>query len=166
MSDTVLAACRHLAVAATLIAAYPAIAAEQPAAAPAQSPAPAPTAAPAAPATGGIALELNKLEAYEKGCRAYMVLNNTSDLTYQSFKIEFVLFQSDGIIGRRFAFDLAPLKQQKKTVKLFDLDSVGCDKIGSFLINEVIECKSEAGAQNDCLQRLTTSTLTNVSISK
>lgn len=123
-------------------------------------------ATPAAPATGATALELNKLETYDKGCRAYMVVNNSSEDTYQSYKLDLVLFQSDGVIGRRFALDLAPLKPQKKTVKLFELDGVACDKIGSFLINEVMECKTDGGAQSDCLQKLTTSTLTNVQISK
>ncbi len=122
--------------------------------------------APAAPASGAIALELNKLETYDKGCRAYMVVNSSSDATFQSYKLDLVLFQSDGVIGRRFALDLAPLKPQKKTVKLFELDGVSCDKIGSFLVNEVMECKTDAGAQTDCLQKLTTSTLTNVQISK
>lgn len=126
----------------------------------------APAATPAPAAAGATALELNKLEPYDKGCRAYMVVNNTSDTSYQSYKLDLVLFQADGVIGRRFALDLAPLKPQKKTVKLFELDGVGCDKIGSFLINEVMECKSDAGAQSDCLQRMTTSTLTNVQISK
>ena len=118
------------------------------------------------PQPGATALELNKLEPYEKGCRAYMVVNNGSDATFQSYKLDLVLFQSDGVIGRRFALDLAPLKPQKKTVKLFELDGVGCDKIGSFLVNEVMECKTDAGPQADCLQKLTTSTLTNVQISK
>lgn len=119
-----------------------------------------------APAEGGIALELNKLEAYDKGCRAFIVANNTSDVTYQSFKLDVVLFQSDGVIGRRFALDLAPLKPKKRTVKLFELDGQGCDKIGSFLINDVMECKTDTGAQVDCLQHLTTSSLTSVQISK
>ena len=95
-----------------------------------------------------------------------MVVNSSSDATFQSYKLDLVLFQSDGVIGRRFALDLAPLKPQKKTVKLFELDGVGCDKIGSFLVNEVMECKTDAGAQTDCLQKLSTSTLTNVQISK
>ena len=120
----------------------------------------------AAPTESGIALELNKLEAYDKGCRAFIVANNTSDVTYQSFKLDVVLFQSDGVIGRRFALDLAPLKPKKRTVKLFELDSQGCDKIGSFLINDVMECKTDTGAQADCLQHLTTSSLTSVQISK
>ena len=131
----------------------------------AAEPAPATTAG-AAPAPGSTTLELNKLETYDKGCRAYMVVNNGSDATYQSFKLDLVLFQSDGVIGRRFALDLAPLKPQKKTVKLFDLEGIACDKIGSFLINDVLECKSEAGPAPDCLQHLKTSTLTNVQLSK
>ena len=40
------------------------------------------------------------------------------------------------------------------------------DRIGSFLINDVMDCKAEAGPAPDCLQRLTTSTLTNVQFSK
>ncbi|HMN37091.1 MAG TPA: hypothetical protein PKD49_05185 [Hyphomicrobium sp.] len=117
-------------------------------------------------ADGAIALELNKLEAYDKGCRAFIVVNNTSDVNYQSFKLDVVLFQSDGVIGRRFALDLAPLKPKKRTVKLFELDGQDCDKIGSFLINDVMECKTDSGAQADCLQNVTTSSLTNVQISK
>jgi hypothetical protein len=113
-----------------------------------------------------VALELNKLETTEKGCRAYVVLNNPTDVSYQSFKLDLVLFQTDGVIGRRVALDLAPVKAQKKTVKLFDLDSMACDKIGSFLINDVIECKTETGAADNCLQRLTTSTLSSVKLSK
>lgn len=125
------------------------------------------TAAPAAAAPAGeLALQLNKLETYEKGCRAYMVVNNTTATSYQAYKLDLVLFQEDGVIGRRFALDLAPLKPQKRTVKLFELDGVGCDKIGSFLINEVMECKAESGPEADCLQKMTTSSLTNVQISK
>ncbi|MEQ1652135.1 MAG: hypothetical protein ABL897_06590 [Hyphomicrobium sp.] len=120
----------------------------------------------AAPSDAAIALELNKLETTDKGCRAYIVVNNPTDTVYQSYKLDLVLFQADGVIGRRVALDLAPLKAQKKTVKLFDLEGIACDKIGSFLINDVMDCKTEAGAADNCLQRMTTSTLSNVKLSK
>lgn len=120
----------------------------------------------AAAASPSVALELNKLEPTEKGCRAYVVVNNPTDTVYQSYKLDLVLFQADGVIGRRVALDLSPVKAQKRTVKLFDLDGMACDKIGSFLINDVMECKSEAGAAENCLQRLTTSSLSNVKLSK
>ena len=109
---------------------------------------------------------MNKLEPADKGCRAYLVINNPTDTAYQSFKIDLVLFQTDGVIGRRFSIDLAPLRAQKKSVKLFDIDGIACDKIGSLLINDVMECKADGNAVDNCLQHLTTSTLTNVQLSK
>ena len=154
VSNRVSAAWPVATAAVCLLAASPALSAET---------TPAAAATPAATSTS---LELNKLETYDKGCRAYMVVNNTSDVTYQAYKLDLVLFQADGIIGKRFALDLAPLKPQKKTVKLFELDGVGCDKIGSFLINEVMECKADSGPVADCLQRMSTSSLTAVKISK
>ena len=76
------------------------------------------------------------------------------------------MFQPDGIIGRRFALDLAPLRPDKRTVKLFDLDGANCDGIGSFLVNDVMECRTAAGPANDCLARLKVKSLTKVEISK
>ena len=80
--------------------------------------------------------------------------------------VGFELDGADGVIGRRVALDLSPVKAQKRTVKLFDLDGMACDKIGSFLINDVMECKAETGAAENCLQRLTTTSLSNVKLSK
>jgi hypothetical protein len=113
-----------------------------------------------------LSVELNKLETSEKGCRAYLVINNTTDAAYQSLKLDLVMFQQDGVIGKRFALDLAPLKAQKKTVKLFDLEGTACDKVGSFLINDVVECKAEAGPVADCLQKMTVKSITPVTLSK
>jgi hypothetical protein len=123
---------------------------------------------PASPpaATEGISLELNKLEASDKGCRAYVVVSNPTETTYDAYKLDLVMFQPDGIIGRRFALDLAPLKPTKRTVKLFDLDGTQCDGIGSFLINDVLECRAGAGPVNDCLASMKVNSLTKVEISK
>ena len=114
----------------------------------------------------GLTVELNKLEPQGNGCRAYLVVNNESATQYQTLKLDLVLFQPDGVIGRRFAIDLAPLKPSKRAVKLFDLDGVACDKIGSFLINEVVECKSDAGPLNDCLAGITVKSLTPIQLTK
>jgi hypothetical protein len=118
------------------------------------------------PAGGSVNLELNKLEPVNGNCRAYVVVDNKSETTFKSYKIDLVLFQTDGIIGKRFSIDLAPLRPHKKTVKLFDIDGLACDKIGSLLVNDVMECKSDAGAAENCLQNLTTSTLGKVQLSK
>jgi hypothetical protein len=122
---------------------------------------------PQTPPTGAsIHVELNKLEPVDNNCRAYLVVDNGTETAFKSFKIDLVLFQTDGVIGKRFSIDLAPLHPKKKTVKLFDIDGMACDKIGSLLVNDVMECKSDTGAGENCLQDLTTSTRTKVQLSK
>ncbi len=93
-------------------------------------------------------------------------MQNDSATQFQAVKLDLVLFQQDGVIGRRFAIDLAPLKPQKRTVKLFDLDELACDRIGSLLINDVVECKTADGPLDDCLAGLSVKSLTNVQLSK
>ena len=126
--------------------------------------APAQEAAPQA--EDDISLELNKLEPSDKGCRAYVVVSNSGDTPYDAYKLDLVMFQTDGVIGRRFALDLAPLRPAKRTVKLFDLDDTDCDKIGSFLVNDVLECHAKSGPVENCLARLKVSTLGKVELSK
>jgi len=114
----------------------------------------------------GITLELNKLEKSDKGCRAYVVVTNPTQTTYDAFKLDLVLFQADGVIGRRLALDLSPVRPDKRTVKLFELEGTKCDEIGSFLVNDVLECRTPAGPATDCLAHLKVKSLTKVEISK
>lgn len=132
----------------------------------AADPAPATEPAKAATEAAGTTIELNKLEPTDKGCRAYMVVNNQADKNFQSFKIDLVVFQPDGVIGRRLLVDFAPLKAQKKSVRLFEIEGVPCDKIGSLLINDVTECKADSAVIPGCLDNLKTSSLTKVQLSK
>lgn len=117
-------------------------------------------------ATAEISVELNKLEKSEKGCRAYVVVTNPTQTSYDAFKLDLVLFQTDGIIGRRFALDLAPVRPDKSTVKLFDLDGTDCETIGKFLVNDVMECRASGSPVTDCLARLKVKSLTKVEIAK
>jgi hypothetical protein len=115
---------------------------------------------------GSIAIELNKLEPQGRQCGAYFVINNANSTNYETFKLDLVLFRPDGVIGRRFAIDLAPIKSNKRTVKLFELADTACDEVGSFLINEVMECKGDSGPATDCLKDITLSSLTKVQLTK
>jgi hypothetical protein len=123
-------------------------------------------AGPAFAEPKALSVELNKLEPQGTGCRAYMVVQNDDDTTYKTFKLDLVLFQQDGVISRRFAMDLAPLKAKKRVVKLFDLDNIACDKIGELLINDVVECTAEAGPVENCLAGTTVKSLTSVQLKK
>ncbi len=116
--------------------------------------------------SGALSVELNKLESRDHGCRAYLVVTNKSTTTYQVLKLDLVLFQPDGVIGRRFAIELGPLKPDKRTVKLFDIDAISCDQIGSLLINDVLDCKAQSGPIPDCLAEITPSSLTKAQLTK
>jgi hypothetical protein len=113
-----------------------------------------------------VAIELNKLEPKGSDCRAYFVIDNKSDKTYETLKLDFILFRPDGIIDQRFAVELAPLKAKKRTVKLFDVASASCDDVGSFLINDVMECKAGSEDVADCLESLAVSSRTDNALNK
>lgn len=123
-------------------------------------------AQPSASQDEGVSLELNKLQASDKGCRAFLVVSNPSATKYDNFQIDLVMFQTDGVIGSRFAVELAPLLPSKRSIKEFVLTDTDCDGIGSFLVNDVMECRSDAGPVSDCLARLKVNSLTKVEISK
>ena len=115
---------------------------------------------------GAIEIQLNKLEPHGNQCRTYFVVTNGDTANYQVLKLDLVLFQPDGVIGRRFAVDLAPIKSKKRAVKLFELGDTSCDDIGSFLINEVMECRTDSGSVSDCLDDISVSSLTKAQLAK
>ena len=115
--------------------------------------------------TDAVSLELNKLEPTDKGCRAVLVINNPSATAYSALKLDLVMFEGD-VFTRRVALDLAPVRAEKRTVKLFELEDLSCDKISELLINDVMECKTGSGPSDSCLKRLTVSSLTKTKLSK
>lgn len=124
--------------------------------------------AKAAPSTenGQIEVELNKLETIDTGCRIYVVVNNKSDTEFKTLKLDLVLFRTDGIVDQRFFVDLAPLRKEKRIVKLFELSKVACNDIGSFLVNDVVECRNTTESVDNCLSRMSVSSLAKAKLSK
>lgn len=117
--------------------------------------------------TGGpISVELNKLEPIDTGCRIYVVVNNETESEFETLKLDLVLFKTDGIVDQRFFVDLAPLRKQKRIVKLFELGKVQCEEIGSFLVNDVVECRSGNEAVENCLGRLDVTSRASAKLSK
>jgi hypothetical protein len=99
-------------------------------------------------------LELNALDTADGRCRASFVIENKSDAALESLRLELVLFNRNGIVQRRLATELGPLRAAKTVVKAFALED-GCDDIGSILVNDVAACAPGDPAQ--CLDRLTLS---------
>lgn len=102
----------------------------------------------------GIAIELNKLEPIEGSCRAYFVVRPEGSAEYKEFKMELLVFDTGGIIQKWLAIDAAPLRAGKTSVKLFDVSGVGCDKIGSILLNDVTACADASGDIAGCVDRI------------
>ena len=71
-----------------------------------------------------------------------------------------------GVIGRRIAVDLGPVRPTKRAVKLFDLEGQPCDGIGSVLVNDVLECSADGAPVNDCLGQLELKSLSNIQLTK
>ncbi len=98
-----------------------------------------------------VRVELNKLEDREQGsCLAYLVFENERDQTFDTFRLDLVMFDQDGIIARRLALAAGPLHAGKTVVKMFEVGDLACDAIGRILLNEVSECEVANGDTPDC----------------
>lgn len=104
----------------------------------------------AATAGTGVGLELNKLEPEKDGCRLYMLFKNETAHDFTAFKMDVVVFDGDGIVDRRIALDAAPLNQGRTVLKTYPVAGMGCESIGSLLLNDVYECSDANGAVPDC----------------
>ncbi len=108
-------------------------------------------AASAAAQSTKLSVELNKLEAGDDACRAYLVLANDSGTTFTALKLDLVMFNPDGIVARRLAVDAAPLPANKTMLRVFDIDGLPCSEVSRLLLNDVIDCDSADGAVDGCL---------------
>jgi hypothetical protein len=124
------------------------------------------------PAVPLIPLELNKLEplsAPANGCRFYLVTSNPDAEPVTEFRLDLIVFGTDGVIARRVAVNLAPLPARKTAVRPFDLPGVPCDGVGRVLVNDVLACR--IGLRVDpppspCLERLQLSSHARAELAK
>ncbi len=110
----------------------------------------APSVAAAAPS---VSVELNKLEAADKDCRATLVVKNGKDTAFSELRLDLVVFDGDSVVAKRLIVDVAPLAAKKTSVKSFDIAGLGCDGISRLLLNDVPACGGDA----DCLGLVETS---------
>jgi hypothetical protein len=120
-------------------------------------------AASAAPAAASpVEIELNKLEAREGGCQAWLVARNVGSAQHDSLRLDVVLFDRDGVIARRLAVEAGPLPSQKTVVKAFVAEGLSCETVGSVLLNDVLSCAGEG----PCLDAVRVSARPPLSFSK
>ena len=99
---------------------------------------------------GKVLVELNKLELEDGSCQSYLVLQNGTNASFEGFTLDLVLFDTDGIIARRLAVEMAPLRAGKTSVKVFGLKDLACDAISRILVNDVLECQAAGTPRTDC----------------
>jgi hypothetical protein len=98
-----------------------------------------------------VRIELNTVENAENRCRMTFVIDNKTDHAFETLKVDFALFNTDGAVYRRMIADMGPLRASKTAVKTFATDG-DCAQLGSLLVNEVTACTP--GEPNACLDAL------------
>ena len=113
--------------------------------------------APAVRAAEGLSLDLNKLEPQGGSCRVTLVVVNGRPAAVEALKADFVIFGSDGVVARRLAVDLGRIAAEKTVVRVFEIPALGCEAVGSVLLNDLPTCRveGETTATADCLSATT-----------
>ena len=101
-----------------------------------------------------VAIELNRLDQQGQSCRASFVITNPGPDAYTGYKLDLVVFDKGGTITKRLAADIAPLRADKESVKIFDIPDTPCTGIGSILVNDVLDCRADDKPVADCAGNL------------
>jgi len=121
---------------------------------------------PAARAAG-LSIELNKVEDSAGACLGTFVISNGLGHGLDRFSLDLYIFDKDGVVARRVAIDLAPLRSDKTTVTRFPLIQGACDQVGRILVNDIPACRSsDDGAMLDCLSGLTLTSRAGIALTK
>jgi hypothetical protein len=96
-------------------------------------------------------LELNAAEPQQNRCQLSFLIENRTAQNLEALKLDLALFNTEGVIQRRLAVDLGPLRKAKTIVKAFGIET-DCAAIGAILVNDITACPPmEPGA---CLDQL------------
>lgn len=109
-----------------------------------------------------IGVQLNTLEADGDDCRAHLVLENGLDEALESFQLDMVVFDEDGIIQRRMVVEMAPLRAGSISVRAFRMTATSCDSVGRILINDINVCEGSEGAIDRCADYVQVESLADV----
>lgn len=107
-------------------------------------------AAGAAPAEDRLAVELNKFESVEGGCRSFFLFRNRTKLALEGFEMSLAILTADGVIDRLLTIDAAPLPAGRTTLKLFEIPDIACGAIGEVLLHDIASCRPQNAEEMDC----------------
>ena len=97
-------------------------------------------------------IELNNISVNNSICQVYIRVRNATETAYDAFKIDLAFFDKGGVINDRVLVDLAPLRDRKTSIHVFDMPDLDCDNVGEVLLNDITECVPDEGSArpSDC----------------
>ena len=114
----------------------------------------------ASPEPPVLSVELNALQASERGCRFTFVATNNLGGELASAAFELVLFDTSGMVSRITVVDFKDLAEGKTKVRQFDFSGVDCAGLGRVLVNDATECAGPGIEPKACIRYLKTGTRT------
>ncbi|MEM8790181.1 MAG: hypothetical protein AAGE80_01085 [Pseudomonadota bacterium] len=111
-----------------------------------------------------VRVELNKLEAAGEACQAYIVIENSTAQSFDKLALDLVMFDPDGVISRRLAVEMGPLRSGRTSVKVFGMDGTTCDGLSRILVNDILSCESDGTARKDCMDLIETASRSSVEL--
>ena len=108
----------------------------------------------AAAEQGGLIIELNKVEELGGACVASFVFQNKLGAGLDSFNVELILFDKDGVIVRRLVTAIASMPNGKTRVAVLRLHDGPCTGLSRALVNDILSCRAEGNGELDCLAGL------------
>lgn len=110
----------------------------------------------AAQSSGGLTVELNKVEASDAGgCSAFFLFRNETQNSFEGFEMSLAILDGNGVIDRLLSIDAAPLPVSRTTLKLFEVPEIACTDISEILLHDLTSCKPQNGEEMDCFPILT-----------
>jgi hypothetical protein len=124
------------------------------------------TSEPPADESAAMSVELNKAEQIERGCQYFLLLRNTTDYDFQTFRLDFYFFDTEGVIAKRLLVDTPPVKPGDTRVAGFVASDLQCDSVSQILVNGVEPCEVAGGAAPDCYGLLALGNRTDIEFFK
>ena len=111
-------------------------------------------------------VELNKVESTNNACRAFLIFDNPSDITYPTYTLDVYVLDNKAVIARRLLVEAGPLRSNKTTIKIFDVPGANCASIGQFVLNSVIGCETLRGKIDGCTEAITLSSRASIDLAQ
>ena len=101
--------------------------------------------------TGGLTIELNKVEPSDTGgCQAFFLFRNLTGKSFAGFDMSLAILDTGGVIDQLLSIDAAPLPAARTTLKLFEIPDIACDRISEILLHDMPSCQPQNEDQMDC----------------